>query len=115
MNTPLKRTASTSSVGKVSLACAEPGAWRFSLAVEPGEAEIVRIALDAPEEAFPPKFEVSFSVPQGDVCQVWNPHAASGYVPVTWDGRSRMRSSIASNMPVKALVAPNDENRLAVV
>ena len=108
-------TASSSSVGEVVLACAEPGAWRFSLAVEPGDAEIVRIALDAPAEAFPPKFEVSFSVPQGDVCQVWNPHAASGYVPVTWDGRSRMRSSIASNMPVKALVAPNDENRLAVV
>ena len=108
-------TANTAAVGKVTLACAEPGAWRFSLAVEPGEAEIVRIALDAPEEAFPPKFEIAFSVAQGDTTQVWHPHTASGYVPVTWDGRSRQRSSIASNMPVKALVAPNDENRLAVV
>ena len=39
MNTPLKRTASTSSVGEVALTCAEPGAWRFSLAVDPGEPQ----------------------------------------------------------------------------
>ena len=115
MDTTIKLTASSSLVSEVALTCAEPGAWRFSLAVEPGEVEIIRIALDAPEETFPPKFKVSFSMPQCDVGQVWNPHAASGYVPVTWDGRSRIRSSIASNMPIKALVALNDENRLTVV
>ena len=111
----LKLTTQSSSVGEIILDCAEPGAWRFSLETVPGDAEIVRIALEAPEETFPPKFEVFFSVPQGDVNQVWHPHAASGFVPVTWDGRSRMRSSIASNMPVKALVAGCDENRLTVV
>ncbi len=110
----MRITTRTAAVGDVSLACAEPGDWRFSLETLPGEAEIIRVTLDAPAETFPPKFELAFSVPQRDISQIWHPNAASGFLPVPWDGRSRMRSSIASNMPVKALVTPGDENRLAV-
>lgn len=110
----MRITTRTAAVGDVSLACAEPGAWRFTLETIPGEAEIIRVTLDAPAETFPPKFELAFSVPQRDISQIWHPNAASGFLPVPWDGRSRMRSSIASNMPVKALVTPSDENRLAV-
>lgn len=115
MNNSATLSTRTAAVGDVTLSCANSDAWQFSIAVEPGDVETVRIALDAPEETFPPKFEVAFDVPQGDVRHIWHPFAVSVSLPPNWDGSSRHRTSLASGMPVVALVGANDENRLAVV
>ena len=108
-------SAATRTAGSVTLTCAEPGTWRFSIAATPGDAETVRIVLDAPEETFPPKFTVTFAVPQGDVRHIWHPRAEHGFLPPDWDNRGHHRTSIASGMPLLSLVGLNDENRLAVV
>ncbi|MBP5543985.1 MAG: alpha-galactosidase [Kiritimatiellae bacterium] len=108
-------SAATRAAGKIKLTCAEPGEWQFSIVAEQGAAEEARISLDSPEEAFPPKFEVVFSVPQGDVRHIWHPGAEHGFVPPDWDGRGHLRTSIATGMPIIALVGLNDANRLTVV
>ena len=77
-------TAVTRAAGSITLNCAEPGAWQFSLSAESGDVETLHIALDAPEEAFPPKFSVAFAVPQGDVRHVWHTAAEHGFVPPDW-------------------------------
>lgn len=114
-NGSLSLSAQTRAAGDIALTCAEPGAWQFSLSAEPGDVETLRIVLDAPEEAFPPKFTVAFAVPQGDVRHVWHPAAEHGFVPPDWHGCGHHRTSIASGMPLVTLVGLNDENRLAFV
>ena len=111
----LSLTAETRAAGDIILNCAEPGAWQFSLSAESGDVETLRIVLDAPEEAFPPKFTVAFAVPQGDVRHVWYTAAEHGFVPPEWHSCGHHRTSIATGMPLVALVGLNDENRLAVV
>ena len=114
-NKAISLTAATRAAGDIALTCAEPGAWQFSLSVEPGDIETLRIVLDSPEEAFPPKFSVAFAVPQGDVRHVWHTTAEHGFIPPDWHSGGRHRTSIASSMPLVSLVGLNDENRLAVV
>lgn len=115
MNAPVKATAATAAAGAVTLSCDNPGDWKFSFSAIPGETETVRIAIKAPEEAFPPAFEVAFTVPQGDVRHIWHPFAENGFIPPDWDRRGRHRTSIASGMPVFAFVGPDDANRLCAV
>ncbi|MBQ7666797.1 MAG: hypothetical protein IJS46_02250 [Kiritimatiellae bacterium] len=38
---PISLSAATRAAGAVTLACAEPGGWRFSIEAEPGDAETV--------------------------------------------------------------------------
>ena len=111
---PIKISAETLAVGGIAVNCQDPGVWQFSVETEGGEAETVRIVLDAPEETDPPKFEVVFGVPQGDVVHVWHPFASHGFLPPEWDSGGRHRTSIASGMPLAALVGTRDENRLSV-
>ncbi len=54
-------------------------------------------------------------MPQGDVRHIWHPGAEHGFVPPDWDGRGHHRTSIATGMPIIALVGLNDVNRLTVV
>ena len=114
-DTALSLTEASRAAGDITLTCAEPGAWQFSMSAESGDVETLRIVLDAPEEAFPPKFTVAFAVPQGDIRHVWHPVSDHGFIPPDWDGRGHHRTSIASGMPVVSLVGLNDENRLSMV
>ncbi len=114
-NTAISLSAATRAAGTITLTCAEPGAWQFSISAMPGDVETLRIVIDTPEEAFPPKFALDFAFPQGDVRHIWHPAADHGFVPPNWDGRGHHRTNISSGMPLVTLVGLNDENRLAVV
>lgn len=102
----------TAAVGDVAITCASLGAWRLSADLIRCDADVVRIVLEAPEEAYPPAFEVMFSVPQSDIRHIWHPFAENGFIPPDWDWRGNHRTSIATGIPIFSLVGLNDENRL---
>ncbi len=100
--------------GEVTLTCPDPGEWSVRLVAESGDVDIVRFVLDAPDEAFPPPLELDFSVPQGDIRNIWNPFAYGGRLVPFWQWDGCFRTSISFGLPLMALLGQGDESLLVV-
>lgn len=115
--------ASYVALGLVSCACAvdirvecpQPGIW--SLAHEKtsdGAIEEFVIRLSASMPAIPPRFEVTFDVPQLDAHHKWKADAETEKVtlPPNWDCKTESR--LCRGMPLVSFVNDNDRNRILV-
>lgn len=110
----LAAMTATFSLGEVKVDCARPGAWKIDLVREVAAdgAEIARITLDAPAAAQPPKFTVSFTVPQVDIAYRWTVNDGNFALPPNWG--SGTSSEFARNMPLYVFFNGNDTSRLAL-
>ncbi len=102
-------------VGKIDLSCANPGDWNLSAGIvadKDPSIEWLQIALDAPADARPPRFDVRFAVPLDGACHRWTWFAESAQLPPDWGGD--IQTNIAGGIPVCAFVRADDSNRLAV-
>ena len=102
---------------KPNIECAAPGAWRFATKLGEfgdGVCEFA-VKLNAPDPAVPPKFCVSFSLPQNGAHHVWTADVrrggASG-IRVDWE--SLYKSNLAISMPLACAKDCSDRNRLTV-
>jgi len=100
------------SVGKVSLDCAEPGPWKFEMrTVSAGTGvDAVRISLNAPTEAAPPKFSVGWRSPAKGVHHLWT--SASTHYGIPWS--EPMVSELSSSLPLYAFFDASDTNCLTI-
>lgn len=103
------------SVGAVSIKSQQQDAWQVKAHLEEqGGKEYIHIRLSAPTPMAPPKFEVSFLLPQQDAHHLWNASANvdRAHLRADWDGH--YRSSLAQEMPLYAFINENSGNRLTV-
>ncbi len=110
----LLAVAAIFSFGEVKLDCPEPGGWKISMTreVEADGAEIAKIVLDAPEAAKPPKFEVSFIVPQVGMDYRWK---LPGYhVSLTPGVEGCKYSEFNKSLPLYVFFDGNDTGNLSV-
>ena len=87
-----RETGEISGVSEVSLSCPTAGPWKVGMAESAdssrtaGVFDIV-VSLESEREAPPPRFEVSFSVPQRGIHFAWNSGAEDLRLPPKWHGR----------------------------
>ena len=103
-------------VCEVSLSCPTAGPWKVGMAESadssrPAGVFDIVVSLESEREAPPPRFEVSFSVPQRGIHFAWNSGAEDLRLPPKWHGG--FVSSLAKNMPLVELMGNDDMNRLA--
>ena len=109
----MNTTIASRLVGDISLDCADPGDWSFAteiVADKDPAIEWLQIALDAPADATPPAFTLSFAVPLDGACHRWTWNTQSCNLPPDWGGD--IETNIACGLPVCAFVRPDDSNRL---
>lgn len=98
-------------VGPVTVSAADAGNWTFDVKkTAVGGGEVLRIDLASAEESVPPRFNVSFSVPQHDIHFVWHTAAESPVLPPKW--HRGIVSSLTRNMPLVALLDANDRAKV---
>lgn len=101
-------------VGDVTLVCPTSATWRVTMERLPGQAaqtDELLVRLESAVAAPPPAFTVSFAVPQLDTHFVWHAGAESPALPPKW--HPGQVSTLASGMPLLALLNANDQNRLS--
>ena len=108
----MNTTVDSRLVGTVDIKCDAPGTWTFTADVLPVATgvEEIRLSLDAPSDAKPPRFEVHFGVPLDGACHRWTWNTQSCYFPPDWG--SDIETNIACGLPVCSFVRPDDSNRL---
>lgn len=117
-NLSLDETFSTSIksalVGEATLSCKEPNGWSFVLSnkQETDEIEVLTISAYAVEPTQPPRFELSFAVPQEDIHHFWAPSRHDTSLPTMWG--SSLKSMLAQYLPLYVLMNANEGNRLAI-
>lgn len=93
--------------------CAKPGSWKIeTVRVASGEVEEYEFSLSSPVEAVPPRFEVSFDVPQLDAHHRWTTRTEKVTVPPDWS--CGIDSRLCSQMPLVAFLNDSDRNRICV-
>ena len=108
------KTIDVPSVGPVAIALADAGGWTADAKARTCSdgADELEIALSSSAEATPPKFTVSFDVPQLDAHHKWKPSLETVTLPPDWGSRSS--SSLANWLPVVSFINANDRNRMLV-
>ena len=99
--------------------CPNRGNWRLSadesFARNVGGTETCRIALDCDVPSVPPKFEVTFSVPQVEMQHVWAPKSELFKIEPDWGiAFNNFVSELALDLPVYAVFDDANSNRLTV-
>ena len=104
----------TQTVGDLTLDCPAPSSWQFSTEVESVDGkEYVSIALRSDVKALPPKFTLSFEIPQRDIHHLWEINATARFkLAPDWNHSSK--TNLSSGMPLFSLINDGDENRLTV-
>lgn len=100
--------------GTVLVTCAQTQGWTITAGTEenhPEGVEELHVRLTSPVAAPPPRFEVSFSVPQREMHFVWHTGAESLRLPPKW--HQGFVSSLASGMPLVSLVGIDDMNKFS--
>ncbi|MBR1609025.1 MAG: alpha-galactosidase, partial [Kiritimatiellae bacterium] len=102
------------SVSAVSADLPDSGPWSFSFSREaaPGGAETLTVRLDSAEPAPPPRFTVALVCDAPGVRSVWTSRRDVPVLDPDWGGS--MKTAIANDSPVVALVGTDEKNRLAV-
>ena len=104
-----EQTVEVPSVGAVKLSCAKPAGWSFACetAKVADGVDVVTVRLSRGDEAPPPSFDVSWSVPQTDVHHFWSSDADHYGIP--WN--QPHLSELSNWMPLYAFLDANEENR----
>ncbi len=77
-----------------------------------GEVAKFSLDIDFGKEIMPSEYVITWKIPQIDTLAFWSPrHHFDIYLKPDWE-KNRSRSSLASGMPVCALVSKKGENRL---
>ena len=98
---------------ELQVSCPEPGAWTLKTETASFGAEEVQVVrLSCPTAAPPPRFTLSFDVPQRDACHKWTSEAADPRMPPNW--RCTTESRLCKGMPLVDILNGTDRNRLCV-
>ena len=93
--------------------CEKPGSWKIvtekSVA---GDVEEYEFRLSSPTAAVPPRFDVTFDVPQLDAHHKWTTHPEKVTMPPNWSCHTSSR--LCASMPLVAFLNDNDRNRICV-
>jgi alpha-galactosidase len=102
------------SFGEVKISCEKPCNWTFDLVreVAPDGAEIAKIAIQAPKAAVPPKFTLSFPMPQVGMDYTWSVNDNDMAMRPNWAGWKF--SSFGTGLPVYVYFDGRDTSHLAV-
>ena len=93
--------------------CAQPGSWKIETRqIASGEVEEYEFALSSATAAVPPRFDVSFDVPQLDAHHKWTTQTERVTIPPNWGCSSGSR--LCSSMPLVAFLNDTDRNRICV-
>lgn len=94
--------------------CQDPGPWRI-VTEKAGAAEIEEfvIRLTSSTTAVPPRFDISFDVPQLDAHHKWTTQMEKVTMPPNWGGA--MTSRLCQSLPLVSFVNDADQNRILVV
>lgn len=96
-----------------SFECQDRRGWAIDTAkAETGSVEILTIRLSSPTSAVPPRFAVSFDVPQLDAHHKWVPDFEQVTLPPNWGGRTESR--LCKGLPLTAYLNDSDRNRACV-
>jgi len=98
----------------IRVTCPKPASWKLETArIASGDIDEFEIRLASPQAAIPPRFDVSFDVPQLDAHHKWTSSQADRVkLPADWAcaGTSRLCRS----MPLVAFLNDDDRNRICV-
>lgn len=94
-------------LGDVSVVSENPGIWRFGVTRSRAcGGDVLTVKLESDKEAPPPRFTVSFSLPQHAVHFAWHTGAENPRLPPKW--HQGFVSSLTRNIPLTALLDQND-------
>lgn len=102
------------SFGDVDVRCEKPGDWTIRTEraeIEKG-VETLKITLDSPSAAIPPKFEVYWKIPQVDISNMWSVNEPYCSLPPNWGGWRY--SALSYHMPLYVFFNGNDRSRFSV-
>ena len=98
---------------EVKVACERPGNWKIdTVRISSGEVDEYEFRLSTPAAAVPPRFTVSFDVPQLDAHHRWTTAAEKVAVPPNWACGTSSR--LCSSLPLVAFLNDSDRNRICV-
>lgn len=108
-------TLTTRSAGNVTIKSEKEDAWKLQATVEEQNGkEIINLKLSAPSPMAPPRFQVSFQMPQKDTYHLWHASAGADRLPLQPDWSASYHSSLANLMPLYAFINENNGNRLTI-
>jgi len=97
----------------VKVGCEKPGTWRIDTRkLSEGLVEEYEFRLASPVAAVPPRFEVTFDMPQLDAHHKWTPQPERVTMPPNWGCSTSSR--LCSQMPLVAFLNDSDRNRICV-
>ena len=98
---------------EVKVDCAKPGSWTIRTEkLASGDFEEYEFRLESPSAAVPPRFTVSFDVPQLDAHHKWTTQTEKVTLPPDWSCGTGSR--LCSSMPLVAFLNDADVNRICV-
>ena len=97
----------------LKLDCEAPGSWKFET-VKGGSADVeeYEFRLTSPVAEVPPRFAVSFDLPQQDAHHKWTTQLEQVKIPPNWSCGTTSR--LCSSMPLVAFLNDSDRNRICV-
>ena len=101
------------SAAEPKVECADPGCWKIETAcVASGDVAEFVVRMKSPTSAVPPRFTLSFDVPQVDAHHKWVPNFEQVTLPPDWGGRTESR--LCKGIPLVAYLNDSDRNRACV-
>ena len=115
---PVKKVASTATVGDVQVVCAQPGEWTVDLKSAPlaSGVDVLTLRLSAPKPVLPPQLVMSFEANGAGVRHVWTSDYSKD-APRLWpNGWEHWRGSsqLAFETPLTVAIDGNDTSHLAL-
>ena len=97
----------------LKVACERPGVWKIETRkTVSGDVEEFEFRLSAPAPAVPPRFDVTFDVPQLDAHHKWTTQTEKVTMPPNWSCHTSSR--LCASMPLVAFLNDTDQNRICV-
>ena len=93
--------------------CADPGSWKIETeCVASGDVAEFVVRMKSATPAVPPRFTLSFDLPQVDAHHKWVPNFEQVTLPPDWGGRTESR--LCKGIPLVAYLNDDDRNRACV-
>ena len=101
------------SAAEPKVECADPGSWKIETErVTSGEVAEFVVRMKSATPAVPPRFTLSFDLPQVDAHHKWVPNFEQVTLPPNWGGRTESR--LCKGIPLVAYLNDSDRNRACV-